>query len=65
MANERFEVFSPLLFFWLGSLDYEQRPNYRGLIGENYVLLLPYLSQFVAHLTDCAHLDVSHGAHPP
>ena len=61
MANERFHVcFIGLLLFWPGSESYKQRPNYRGLVGKEIVLMWPYLCQFVTYSTDFVYLDVFH-----
>ena len=51
-----------LLLFWLSSLSHELRPNYRGLMGQELVLIWLYLSQFVIPLTDFADLEVFHDA---
>ena len=47
-----------LLLFWLSSSSYELRPNYKGLMGSELVLIWTYHSQFVIHLTDFADLEV-------
>ena len=44
-----------LLLFWSGSFSYEPRPDYSYLMG--FVLLSLYLSQFLSHSTDFAHLE--------
>ena len=57
MAKRRFEVSKRITVILARFKSYELRPNYRGLMGPELVLIWSYLSQFVIPLTAFADIE--------